>query len=127
MIQIQTLLKVADNSGGKLVRCLKILKKGQKPRYGQIGDVIVVSIQQIRSKNKLTSKVKKGDVLFAVIVKTRFNLKRDIGLSLSFNQNSVVLLNKQFKPIATRVLGLIPRELRNNKFAKIISLSSGTA
>jgi len=127
MIQIQTLLKVADNSGGKLVRCLKILKKGQKPRYGQIGDVIVVSIQQIRSKNKLTSKVKKGDVLFAVIVKTRFNLKRDIGLSLSFNQNSVVLLNKQFKPIATRVLGLMPRELRNNKFAKIISLSSGTA
>lgn len=125
MIQIQTLLKVADNSGGKIVRCLKILKKGQKPRYGKIGDVIVVSVQQIRSKNKLTSKVKKGDVLFAVIVKTRANLTRKFGLSLSFVQNSVVLLNKQFKPIATRVLGLVPRELRNNKFAKIVSLSSG--
>jgi large subunit ribosomal protein L14 len=126
MIQIQTLLKVADNSGGKVVRCLKILKKGQKPRYGKIGDVIVVSVQQIRSKNKQTTKVKKGDVLFAVIVKTKSNLKRNSGLSLSFTQNFVVLLNKQFKPIATRILGLIPRELRNNKFAKIISLSSGT-
>jgi len=126
MIQIQTLLKVADNSGGKLVRCLKILKKGQKPRYGKIGDVIVVSVQQIRSKNKLTSKVKKGDVLFAAIVKTRAHLSRKFGISLSFAQNAVVLLNKQFKPIATRVLGLVPRELRNNKFAKIISLSSGT-
>jgi len=126
MIQIQTLLKVADNSGGKIVRCLKILKKGQKPRYGAIGDVIVVSVQQIRSKNKQTTKVKKGDVLFAVIVKTKSNLKRNLGLSLSFTQNFVVLLNKQFKPIATRILGLIPRELRNNKFAKIISLSSGT-
>jgi large subunit ribosomal protein L14 len=126
MIQIQTLLKVADNSGGKLVRCLKILKKGQKPRYGKIGDVIVVSVQQIRSKNKLTSKVKKGDVLFAVIVKTRAHLSRKFGISLSFAQNAVVLLNKQLKPIATRVLGLVPRELRNNKFAKIISLSSGT-
>ncbi len=126
MIQIQTLFKVADNSGGKIVRCLKILKKGQKPRYGKIGDVVVVSVQQIRSKNKLTSKVKKGDVLFAVIVKTKANLTRSFGLSLSFTQNAVVLLNKQFKPIATRILGLIPRELRNNKFAKIISLSSGT-
>ena len=63
MIQVQTLLKVADNSGGKVVRCLKILKKGTKPRYGKIGDVIVVSVQKIRAKNKLTSKVKKGDVL----------------------------------------------------------------
>ena len=63
MIQVQTLLKVADNSGGKVVRCLKILKKGTKPRYGKIGDVIVVSVQKIRSKNKLTSKVKKGDTL----------------------------------------------------------------
>ena len=62
MIQIQTLLKVADNSGGKLVRCIKILKKGAKTRYAKVGDIIVVSVQQIRAKNKLTSKVKKGDV-----------------------------------------------------------------
>lgn len=126
MIQIQTLLKVTDNSGGKLVRCLKVLKKGAKTRYGKIGDVIVVSIQKIRSKNKLTSKVKKGDVLYAVIVKTKFRLKRKSGVSFCFNQNSVVLLNKQLKPLATRVFGLVPKELRTNKFLKIISLAGGT-
>ena len=126
MIQVQTLLKVADNSGGKVVRCLKILKKVTKPRYGKIGDVIVVSVQKIRAKNKLTSKVKKGDVLYAVIIKTKNGLNRKLGLSYSFNENSVVLLNKQFKPLASRVLGLVPRELRNEKFSKIISLSSGT-
>ena len=126
MIQIQTLLKVADNSGGKIVRCLKILKKGQKTRYGSVGDLIVVSVQQIRSKNKLTSKVKKGDVLYAVIVKTRSVFRRSLGLSFSFSQNAVVLLNKQLKPLATRVIGLIPKELRNSKFSKVISLSSGT-
>jgi large subunit ribosomal protein L14 len=126
MIQIQTLLKVTDNSGGKLVRCLKVLKKGAKTRYGKIGDVIVVSIQKIRSKNKLTSKVKKGDVLYAVIVKTKVRLKRKSGVSFSFNQNSVVLLNKQLKPLATRVFGLVPKELRTNKLLKIISLAGGT-
>ena len=126
MIQVQTLLKVADNSGGKVVRCLKILKKGTKPRYGKIGDVIVVSVQKIRAKNKLTSKVKKGDVLYAVIIKTKNGLNRKLGLSYSFNENSFVLLKKQFKPLASRVLGLVPRELRNEKFSKIISLSSGT-
>ena len=105
---------------------LKILKKGTKPRYGKIGDVIVVSVQKIRAKNKLTSKVKKGDVLYAVIIKTKNGLNRKSGLSYSFNENSVVLLNKQFKPLASRVLGLVPRELRNEKFSKIISLSSGT-
>jgi len=126
MIQVQTLLKVSDNSGGKLVRCLKILKKGQPTPYGKIGDVIVVSVQQIRAKNKMTSKVKKGEVLFAVVTKTRSPLKRHLGLSLCFSYNSVVLLNKQLKPLASRVLGVVPRELRNNKFAKVISLSSGT-
>lgn len=126
MIQIQTLLNVADNSGGKIVRCLKIFKKGANPRYAKIGDIIVLSIQKIRSKNKITSKVKKGDVLYGVIIKTRFVFKRSLGLSFSSQQNAVVLLNKQFKPLATRVLGLIPRELRNIKFSKVVSLSSGT-
>lgn len=126
MVQIQTLLKVADNSGGKLVRCLKILKKGAKTRYGSVGDVIILSVQQIRSKNKIMSKVKKGDVLHGVIVKTRANIRRSSGISICFNSNSVVLLNKQMKPLATRVLGVVPKELRNNKFSKVISLSSGT-
>jgi len=126
MIQIQTLLKVADNSGGKLVRCLKSLKKGAKTRYGSVGDVIVLSVQQIRSKNKITSKVKRGDVLHGIIIKTRTNIRRSSGISICFSSNSVVLLNKQMKPLATRVLGVVPKELRNNKFSKIISLSSGT-
>lgn len=126
MIQVQTLLKVSDNSGGKIVRCLKILKKGGKPGYGRVGDVIVVSVQQIRSKKKITSKVKKGEVLYGIIVKTRSLLKRSSGLSLSFVQNSVVLLSKQLKPFATRVLGVVPKELRKNRFSKIISLAAGT-
>jgi large subunit ribosomal protein L14 len=125
MIQVQTLLNVIDNSGAKSVRCLKILKKGSQTRYAKIGDVIVLSVQQIRSKNKITSKVRKGDVLLGVIVKTRSIFKRSLGLSFYSSQNAVVLVNKQFKPLATRVFGLIPRELRNNKFSKIVSLSSG--
>lgn len=125
MIQKQTLLTVVDNSGGKIIRCIHILKKGKKTRHAQIGDVIVCSVQQIRKKNKLTSKVKKGDVLYGVIVKTSTFLKRCSGLSFCFSKNAAVLLNKQFKPIATRVFGVIPGELRNKKFTKIISLSSG--
>jgi large subunit ribosomal protein L14 len=125
MIQAQTLLTVMDNSGGKLVRCLKILKKGAKTRYGKIGDVVVVSVQKIRSKNKLTSKVKKGDVVYGVIVKTKHRLKRKSGSTICFEKNSVVLLNKQLNPFATRVFGVIPKELRTLKFLKIASLAGG--
>jgi len=126
MIQTQTLLNIIDNSGGKTACCLKILKKGITPRYGKIGDLIIVSIKKLRSKNKFTSKVKKGDVLYGLIIKTQTSLKRQQGSSISFNQNSIVLLNKQIKPIATRVFGLIPNELKIHKFSKIITLSAGT-
>jgi large subunit ribosomal protein L14 len=126
MIQPQTLLKIADNSGGKIARCLKILKKGVRPRYGKIGDIIVVSIQRLRKRNRITSKVKKGDVLRGIIVKTRVCFNRKQGFFFSYNQNSVVLLDKQFKPLATRVLGLIPKELKTSKSSKILSLSSGS-
>ena len=126
MIQTQTLLKVSDNSGGRQVRCIKVFKKGSNPKTARIGDIIVVSVQTIRSRNRLTSKVKKGDVLYAVIVKTKSSLKRKIGVSLSFTLNSVVLLTKQNKPLATRVFGAVPRELRERNFSKIISLASGS-
>jgi len=126
MIQAQTLLKIADNSGGKFAKCLKILKKGTVPRYGAVGDTVVVSIQQLRNKNRLTAKVRRGDVLKGVIVKTRNKLRRGQGVSFCFQQNAVVLLDKQLKPVASRVLGVIPKELKTNKFSKIISLSSGT-
>jgi large subunit ribosomal protein L14 len=127
MIQVQSLLKISDNSGAKLARCIRILKKGKNSRYGFIGDLVVLSIQKIRSKNKLTSKVKKGDVIFGVIVKTKFSQTRKSGLSFSSLFNSAVLFNftKQFKPVATRVLGLVPREIRSSKFSKLVSLSSG--
>jgi len=126
MVQVQTLLKVSDNSGGKTVRCLRILKKGGNSKHGKIGDVVVVSVQQIRSKKKVTSKVKRGEVLYGVIVKTRSFFRRRSGISFCFAQNCVVLLNKQLKPFATRVLGVMPKELRKNKFSKIISLAVGT-
>jgi len=125
MIQVQTILNVADNSGGKLVKCLKILKKGAKSRYANVGDLIVVSVKQLRLKNKYLSKVKKGDVLTGVIVKTKQIIKRSSGFSLKFSTNSVVLLNKQLKPIASRVIGLMPKEIKKKKFSKIISLSAG--
>jgi large subunit ribosomal protein L14 len=126
MIQTQTLLKVSDNSGGRSVRCLKLLKKGNNPKIASIGDVIVVSVQSIRLKNRLTSKVKKGDVLYAVVVKTKGKLNRRTGLSFSFDTNSVVLLSTQRKPLGTRIFGVIPNELREKKFSKIISLASGS-
>ena len=126
MVQTQTLLKVSDNSGGKSVRCLKLLKKGNNPKIASVGDVIVVSVQNIRFKNRLTSKVKKGDVLYAVVVKTRSKLYRKTGLSFSFDTNSVVLLSNQRKPLGTRIFGAIPQELREKKFSKVISLASGS-
>lgn len=126
MIQPQTVLKVADNSGGKFARCLKVLKKGARTRYGRVGDFVVLSIIQLRNKNRLTSKVKRGDVVKGVVVKTQSLVTRPNGLSFRFQQNAVVLVDKQFKPLATRVLGIIPRELKTGKFSKILSLSAGT-
>ena len=126
MIQTQTLLKVSDNSGGKAVRCLKLLKKGNNPKIASVGDVIVVSVQNIRFRNRLTSKVNKGDVLYAVVVKTKSKLYRKTGLAFSFDANSVVLLSNQKKPLGTRVFGAIPSEVREKKFSKIISLASGS-
>lgn len=126
MIQTQTLVRIADNSGGKFAKCLKILKKGTRPKYGKIGDIIVVSIKKLRNRNRITSKVKKGDVLKGVLVKTREKFRRSGGIFFRFDYNAVVLLDKQFKPLASRVLGLIPKELKTDKFSKILALSSGT-
>jgi len=125
MIQIQTILKIADNSGVKSAKTIKILKKGQNTRYGKIGDVIVISVKKLHKKNRLVSKLKKGAVCFAVIVKVSAITKRNFGLNFKFSSNSIVLLNKQLKPIANRIIGILPNELRNEKFAKLFSLSSG--
>lgn len=118
MIQESTRLTVADNTGAKIVACIKVLG-GTKRRYATIGDVIVVSVKEATP----TAKVKKGDVLKAVIVRTKKEVKRSDGSYIRFDANSVVLLNPQLEPIGTRIFGPVARELRAKRFMKIISLA----
>lgn len=118
MIQQQTELDVADNSGAKLVMCVKVLG-GSRRRYAHIGDIIVVSIREALPN----SKVKKGDVARAVIVRTRKSVRRRDGSYIKFDTNSVVLVSAQGEPVGTRVFGPVARELRGRRFAKIISLA----
>lgn len=118
MIQMQTVLDVADNSGARRVMCIKVLG-GTKRRTAGIGDVIKVSIKEAIPRGK----VKKGDVMNAVIVRTRKGVRRPDGSLIRFDENAVVLLNTQLQPIGTRVFGPITRELRGENFMKIISLA----
>ena len=118
MIQMQTNLEVADNSGAKRVQCIKVLG-GSKRRVASVGDVIVVSIKDAIPRGK----VKKGDVHRAVIVRTRFDIKRDDGTIIRFDRNAAVLINKDKEPIGTRIFGPVVRELRGRGFMKIISLA----
>ncbi|NBX74156.1 MAG: 50S ribosomal protein L14 [Alphaproteobacteria bacterium] len=118
MIQMESTLDVADNSGAKQVLCVKVLG-GSKRKYASVGDVIVVSIRDAIPKGR----VKKGDVHKAVIVRTRKELKRDDGTTVRFDRNAAVLINAQQEPIGTRIFGPVLRELRNLGFMKIISLA----
>lgn len=118
MIQMQTRLKVADNSGAKEVMCIKVLG-GSHRRYASIGDVIVVSIKEALP----TAKVKKGDVAKAVIVRTIHKLRRPDGSYIRFDDNSAVLINAAKEPIGTRIFGPVARELRAKQFVKIVSLA----
>ena len=118
MIQMQSNLFVADNSGARKIQCIKVLG-GSKRRSASIGDIIVVSIKDAIPR----SKVKKGDVFKAVIVRTSKDFKRNDGTSIRFDKNAAVLLDKQEEPIATRIFGPVTRELRSKKFMKIISLA----
>jgi len=118
MIQMQTMLTVADNSGAKRVLCIKVLG-GSRRRYASVGDVIVVSVKEALPN----SKVKKGDVMRAVIVRTAKEIKRPDGSYLKFDENSAVLITNQMEPIGTRIFGPVARELRAKQFMKIISLA----
>ncbi|MFM8453467.1 MAG: 50S ribosomal protein L14 [Gammaproteobacteria bacterium] len=118
MIQMQTVLDVADNTGAREVMCIKVLG-GSKRRYANIGDVIKVSVKDAVPR----AKVKKGDVLFAVVVRTRTGVRRSDGSLIRFDGNAVVLLNNQKQPIGTRIFGPVTRELRGEAFMKIISLA----
>jgi large subunit ribosomal protein L14 len=115
---MQTVLNVADNSGAKMVQCIKVLG-GSKRRYAGIGDVIKVSIKEAIPRGR----VKKGDVYDAVIVRTRKGVRRNDGSVVRFDTNAAVLLNPQLQPVGTRIFGPVTRELRSEKFMKIISLA----
>jgi large subunit ribosomal protein L14 len=118
MIQMQSILDAADNSGAKRVMCIKVLG-GSKRRYANIGDVIKVSIKEAIPRGK----VKKGDVYNAVVVRTRKGVRRQDGSLIRFDGNAAVLLNAQLQPVGTRIFGPVTRELRGDKFMKIVSLA----
>ena len=118
MIQVESTLQVADNSGAKSVACIKVLG-GSKRRYATVGDVITVSVKDAIPH----SKVKKGDIMQAVIVRTRKEVRRADGSYIKFDSNAAVLLTKQGEPVGTRIFGPVARELRARNFMKIVSLA----
>lgn len=118
MIQTQTMLEIADNSGAKRVMCIKVLG-GSHRRYARIGDLIKVTVKEAIPRGK----VKKGQVVDAVVVRTRSGVRRQDGSLIKFDTNAAVLLNASQAPIGTRIFGPVTRELRNEKFMKIVSLA----
>ena len=118
MIQMTTELDVADNSGARRVMCIKVLG-GSKRRYADVGDTIVVSVKEAIPRGR----VKKGDVLQAIVVRTNSAIKRKDGSVIRFDKNAAVIVNKQSEPIGTRIFGPVPRELRAKNHMKIISLA----
>lgn len=124
MIQQKTILKVFDNSGAKTVRCIKVLG-GFKKKYASLGDVIVVSVQKLRNKSKKTSKVKKKEIYKALIIRTKIPYKKRNGSTITFNENSVALMNKQGHPVGTRIIGPLPKLLKKQKIQKFLSISTG--
>ena len=118
MIQMQTVLDAADNSGARRIQCIKVLG-GSKRRYAAVGDVIKVSVKDAIPRGK----VKKGEVYNAVVVRTKKGVRRKDGSLIRFDGNAAVLLNARLEPIGTRIFGPVTRELRTNRFMKIISLA----
>ncbi|OGT96423.1 MAG: 50S ribosomal protein L14 [Gammaproteobacteria bacterium RIFOXYB2_FULL_38_6] len=118
MIQVQTVVNVADNSGARKVMCIKVLG-GSKRRYASIGDIIKVSVKEAIPRGK----VKKGEVLSALVVRTKKGVRRADGSVIRFDSNAVILLTNQLQPIGTRVFGPLTRELRTTNFMKIVSLA----
>jgi large subunit ribosomal protein L14 len=118
MIQMETYLSVADNSGAKQLRCIKVLG-GSKRKYASLGDIIVCSVREALPK----SKVKKGDVVKAVIVRTTKEVGREDGSYIKFDGNAAVVINNQKEPVGTRIFGPVARELRAKRFMKIVSLA----
>ena len=124
MIQQQTILRVTDNSGAKTVKCIKVLT-GFKRRFAILGDSVIVSVQKLRNKARSTSKVQKGEIHKAIIIRTKNKTIKKDGTLLFFQSNAVSLINKQGKPIASRIIGPIPKIFKKKKKIKFVSLSSG--
>ena len=118
MIQKETRLKVADNSGAKIIQCFNILG-GTRRRYARIGDVIVASVKSAEPR----AGVKKGDIVKAVVVRQRKEIRRKDGSYIRFDENAAVIVNNENEPIGTRIFGPVPRELRERKFMRIVSLA----
>ncbi|MBF0456183.1 MAG: 50S ribosomal protein L14 [Magnetococcales bacterium] len=118
MIQVESVLDVADNSGAKKIQCIKVLG-GSKRRYARVGDVIAVSVKSAIPRGK----VKKGDIAKAVVVRTKKEINRDDGSYIRFDTNAAVLINAQGEPVGTRIFGPVTRELRSRNYMKIISLA----
>ena len=118
MIQIRTLLRVADNSGAKRVSCIKVVGASNKT-FANIGDVIIANVKEA----VFDAKVKKGEVVRAVVVRTAKGMRRPDGSYIKFDENSVVIINKENEPVGTRIFGPVARELRAKKFMKIVSLA----
>lgn len=118
MIQMQSTLTAADNSGAKKLQCIKVLG-GSKRKYASVGDIIVVTVKEALPN----SRVKKGDVRKAVVVRTKKEIRRPDGSYIKFDLNSAVLLNNQGEPVGTRIFGPVARELRAKRFMKIVSLA----
>ncbi len=118
MIQMQTDLDVADNSGARRVRCIKVLG-GSRRKYASVGDIIVVSIKEAIPRGR----VRKGDIHRAVVVRTAKEVRRDDGSAIRFDRNAAVILGKDNEPVGTRIFGPVVRELRSKRFMKIISLA----
>ena len=118
MIQMQSNLTVADNSGARRVQCIKVLG-GSKRRYAGVGDIIKISVKEAIPN----SRVKKGDIYHAVVVRTKHGVRRGDGSVIRFDSNAAVLLNPQYQPLGTRIFGPVTRELRSERFMRIISLA----
>jgi large subunit ribosomal protein L14 len=125
MIQQQTILKASDNSGAKTLKCIKVLG-GYKKKTARLGDIIVVSIKELRNKSKKTSKVKKGEIYKALILKTKTKQINKDGSAFFFNTNSACLINKQKKPFGSRILSPIPKQFKKGKYSKFANISIGT-
>jgi large subunit ribosomal protein L14 len=124
MIQNHTYLNIIDNSGAKNVSCIKVIN-GYKRRYAKIGDLIMVSIKNLRLKRRSSSKVKKGELFKALIIRTKIKTDSFFGDHFLFLENAAILLNKQNKLVGTRIFGSVPKNFRRTKFLKICFLSLG--